>query len=205
MKRYTAILKPARAELALLILSVLLAIATVLGLNKLRTEKEQRILQTGQQLVSQHDRIVKLSRDLDFTRRLADKYRQLTRLGLIGEPDRDGWVQRLEALYRETHLPPTLRYTLAPPQSFPPQPADAPNAYLNPMTHHDLTLELSGIHETELIDFIDKLNKDWRAPYRTETCFIARNDADEPAGGLQIRCTLQLFSLPGQTERRKSG
>lgn len=200
MNAYAVVLKPARVALVLFALSVLIAFAIVAGLAEYRTEKEQTIKQTDQQLAATREEIRKLTFDLDSINRLAAKYKQLTQLGFIGEADRDGWVQRLEAIYRDTHLPPTLRYTLAPPQLLNPQAvaADAPTAYKNNVSHHDLGLELTGIHEGELLDLMDKLSTDWRAPYRVETCQIVRGEASEPIAGLQIKCTVQLYSLPGK-------
>lgn len=198
MNAYGVVLKPAKVALILFALSVVIAFAVVAGLAKYRTEKEQTIKQTEQQLATTRENIRTLTFDLDSINRLAEKYKKLSQLGFIGEPDRDAWVQRLEAIYRDTHLPPTLRYTLAPPQLLNPQavPADTPTAYQNNVLHHDLGLELSGIHEGELLDFMDKLNTDWRAPYRVETCQIAREA--EVITGLQIKCTVQLYSLPGK-------
>jgi hypothetical protein len=198
MNAYEVVLKPARGALILFALSVIIAIVVVAGLARYRAAKEQAILQTEQQLNATRDNITKLTSDLDTINRLAEKYRKLTRLGLVGEADRDGWVQRLETLYRDTRLPPTLRYTLAPPQLINPQPVspDAPSVYLNNVTHHDLALELSGIHDGEFLDFMDKLSADWKAPYRVDTCQISREA--EVLTGLQIRCTVQLYSLPGK-------
>lgn len=198
MNRYAVVLKPAKADLILFVLSVIIAVVAVLGLAKLRSDKELLISQTEQQLNNTRDTIKRLTYDLDSINRLAAKYQQLSRSGFIGTADRDGWVLRLESLYRDTRLPPTLRYTLAPPQLLNPQPvaSEAPTAYQNNVSRHDLNLELSGLHEQELIDFIDKLSKDWRAPYRIETCQIARGEASEPIAGLQIKCNLELFSLP---------
>lgn len=198
MSAYAVVLKPAKVSLILFALSVVIAFAAVVGLARYRTEKEQTILKTEQQLLSTRENIRKLSYDLDSINRLAQKYQQLTRLGLIGEPDRDGWVQRLEAIYRDSRLPPTLRYTLAPPQllNSQPVPADAPTAYLNNVLHHDLALELSAIHDGEFLDLIARLSTDWRSPYRIETCQITREA--EVITGLQIRCTVELYSLPGK-------
>lgn len=196
MNAYGVVLKPAKFALILFALSVVIAFAVVAGLAEYRTGKEQTIQQTEQQLTATRENIRALTFDLDSINRLAEKYKELSQIGFIGEPDRDGWVQRLEAIYRDTRLPPTLRYTLAPPQLLNQQAVqdDTPTAYQNNVLHHDLGLELSGIHEGELLDFMDKLDTDWRAPYRVETCQIAREA--EAITGLQITCTVQLYSLP---------
>jgi len=198
MNDYRIVLKPARLSLILLLLAVTLSLATVTGLARYRTAKEQALIQTEQQLLATRDSIGALTYDLESINKLAQKYQQLVRLGFIGEPDRDGWVQRLESSYRDMHLPPTLRYTLATPKLFNPQPTDSAFSYQHNVLHHDLNVELSAIHEGELLDFIDKLNTDWRVPYRVETCQMAREAAGEPIGGLQIKCTLQIYSLPGK-------
>ncbi|MDD2721762.1 MAG: hypothetical protein PHH47_10705 [Gallionella sp.] len=196
MNAYRVVLKPARAALILFALSVVIAIAVVIGLAHFRTTQEQAIMQTEQQLTDTRDEIRKLTYDLDSINQLAEKYQRLARLGLVGKPDRDAWVENLKNLYRDTRLPPTLRYTLAPAQlmSTQPVPADDPKAYLNNVLFHDLTLELSAIHDVEFLDFMGKLNQEWNAPYRLETCHIAREVA--PTSGLQIRCVLQIYSLP---------
>jgi len=196
MNAYGVVLKPAKFALILFALSVVIAFAVVAGLAEYRTGKEQTIQQTEQQLTATRENIRALTFDLDSINRLAEKYKELSQIGFIGEPDRDGWVQRLEAIYRDTRLPPTLRYTLAPPQLLNQQAVqdDTTTAYQNNVLHHDLGLELSGIHEGELLDFMDKLDTDWRAPYRVETCQIAREA--EAITGLQITCTVQLYSLP---------
>lgn len=201
MNAYGIVLKPAKLDLLLFVLSVAIAFIVVIGLARYHTEKQQSILQKEQQLAAAHDSIVKLTYDLDTINRLAEKYQRLTHTGFIGEPDRDVWVQRLEAIYRDTRLPPTLRYTLAPPQLFNPQPDDAQLAYQNNVSHHDLALELSGIHDGEFLDFIARLHTDWLTPYRFDTCQIAREAEAEPIIGLQIKCTVELYSLPDKTAK----
>ena len=198
MNAYGVVLKPAKVALMLFALSVTAVFIVVLGLARYHTEKQQSLLQTEQQLAATRENIRKLTFDLDTINKLAEQYRQLTQLGFIGEPDRDGWVARLEAIYRDMRLPPTLRYTLAPPQLLNPQavPVEAPAAYLNNVLHHDLALELSGIHDGEFLDFMAKLGSDWKTPYRVETCQISREA--ETLTGLQIKCTVQLYSLPGK-------
>ena len=201
MNAYSVVLKPAKVALILFALSVVLALAAVAGIAHYCTLKKLAIEQTAQQLGTARDDIGTLTYDLDSIRKLATKYQQISRLGFIGEPGRDEWVQRLEAIYRDTRLPPNLRYTLAPPQLLNPQPSagDHEQVYQNNILHHDLNLELSGIHEGEFLDFMARLNTDWRAPYRVETCQISRDAEKEPITGLQIKCNVQIFSLPAKT------
>lgn len=196
MNAYSVVLKPARKALLLFALSVGIAITALIGLAHFRAIQEQAVMRTEQQLTDTRTEISKLTFDLESINRLAEKYQHLDRLGLVGKPDRDAWVESLKNLYRDTRLPPTLLYTLAPAQLMNTLavPADNPKAYLNNVLFHDLTLELSAIHDGEFLDFMDKLDQQWRASYRMESCNLIR-EAD-PASGLQIRCVLQIYSIP---------
>jgi hypothetical protein len=198
MNAYAVVFKPARAALTLLALSVAIAFIVVIGLARYRTEMELHILKTEQQLTITQENIRKLTFDLDEIHKLTKDYRQLIQLGFIGKPDRDGWVQDMETIYRDTHLPPTLRYTLAPPQLLNTQAVapDSPMAYRNQVMHHDLNMELSGIHEGEFLELMASLSTYWKAPYRIESCQITRGDISEVLAGLKIKCLLQLYSLP---------
>ncbi len=196
MNGYGVVIKPAKFALILFALSIFAALLLVTGLHRYRNNQEQSLKQTEQQLADTQKNVRKLSYDLETIQQLALKYRKLASLGFIGVPDRDGWVQRLDSIYRQMQLPPTLRYTLAPAQLINPQALETAVPYQNNVSHHDLTLELSGIHEVEFTDFMHKLSRDWQAPYRIETCQMSRDD--DPLTGLQIKCTVQLYSLPGK-------
>jgi hypothetical protein len=196
MNDYEIVLKPARTSLILFVLSVLFALALVSGLSYLRVKEEQSNKKTERMLSDAREHIVKLTTDLDSIRQLKEKYNRLSRSGFIGEPDRDSWVQQLESIYRDTRLPPSLRYTLSPPQLINQVQDSSADSYLNHIFHHDLKFELSAIHEGEFLSFMEQLRANWRAPYRVDTCQFIREDASQPVAGLKINCTVQLYSLP---------
>ena len=194
MSPYAAVIKPARLALILFALSVTAALVAVAGLHQYRKQSEVAIGATEKKLAEARARIGTLSVDLEAIAWLSARYRRLVEYGFIGEAPRDGWVARLEEIYRDTRLPPTLKYTLLPPQPIQTLASDGPLSYRNGVLQHDLELELSGIHEVEFLDFADRLQADWQAPYRIEACRMAR--AGETLAGLEIKCTVRLFSLP---------
>lgn len=191
-----ALLKHAKAALIIFALSLVTTFSVIAVLIIHKTQEQQDIQKIKKQLIDVRENIAKFTLDLKTAEQSAEQYRRLNQLGFIGDADRNGWVQRLDSIYLETHLPPTLRYTLAPPSSINSRPAraDDPAAYLNNVLHHDLTFELSNINDQEFLDFMKKLATDWHAPYRVEACQISR----ETDSGLQIKCTLQLYSLPAK-------
>ncbi len=195
MNDYWIRLKPARTALILFALSLLIALTIIIGLVHYRSALESDITQTEQKLDSVRSNIKTLHYDLDSISRYATKYQQLTQLGFTSKPDRDAWIQHLDAIYRETGLPPTLRYTLAPPQLMEhgPHQENSPLAYRNHVLHHDLSIELSDIHEGELLKFFEKLNAEWQIPFRVESCQIVREEQATTAP--HIKCTLKIFTL----------
>lgn len=203
MKDYLAILKPAKAALILLVSLMASELFAVFGMAQYRTADEQNIKQTENKLFSMRDDIRKLTYDLNSINELAEKYQHLKSIGFIGEPDRNVWLQGLEATYNGTLLPPNLRYTLVAPQLLNQQPASnkALN-YQNNVLQHDIVMELSGIHDGEFLDFMGRLGANWKAPFRVEACQITRET--EVLTGLQIKCTLRIFSLPVKTEKAGS-
>ncbi len=182
------LLKTARAALILFTASLVVSCLLVAGLYHYRAQKQREILQVSRQLSIMRDDIHQLRLDLEMMDRFSEKFRQLQHIGFIGEADRSSWMQRLEDIYRDMNLPANLHYALLPPQLI----SAKPGNYRNGVLHHELTLELSGINDEEFLDFMTSLAADWQAPYLVQGCQISRES--EPS--LQIKCTLQLYSLP---------
>ena len=195
------LLKPAKTALIIFVLSLASSILVITGLTIYRTQKQQGIQKIDQQLADARERISKLILDFKTAEQSAQQYQRLNQLGFIGEADRKMWVQRLDNIYKDTHLPPTLRYTLSPPKLFNAQtvPESAPMAYRNNVLQHDLTIEMSDINDKEFLDFMAKLGTHWHVPYRVESCQISREE--NAIKGLQIKCTLQLYSLPDKAKQ----
>lgn len=192
------LIRPAKTALVLLAVSVIASCLLIASLHHDLAKMQQRIRMTRRALSVLRDGADQLKRDLETTDKLSGKYRQLQQQGFIGAADRSGWVQRLEDIYRDTRLPAPLRYALSAPQPINARPVSGSMAYRNNVLQHELTLELSGINDEEFLGFMAKLSANWQAPYLVQGCQISR----EPGvmSGLQIKCTLQLYSLPERSK-----
>lgn len=205
MTGYQLVLAPAKGALAWLAASLLFALVLLAGLSHYHERERAELSVTQQTLQGLRSEIETFNLDLASIEDNLMNFRHLTRIGLIGSPDREAWVQDLEAIYRALELPPALRYTLAPPA---PQAADpavpAGLALASPARamQHDLDIELSGLHEGEFQTFIDALGTDWQTPFRLEACAM-KHEAPQP--GLHIKCTIRLFSLPLASEGQAAG
>ena len=203
MKAYRLVMGPAKGPLILVAFSLMLALALVLGLAHYRDQTEAAFVEAEAALRATRNEGQTLSSDVAVLEKHLPAFRHLANIGFIGNPDRAVWVQNLVSIYGELELPPTLRYSLALPS---PQAESAGTAGAAPpsqpkVLRHDLDIELSAIHEGEFLTFMDRLRADWQTPFRVETCQFSR----EPKVGLQIKCTLRLFSLPVKTATQPAG
>ena len=195
MKDSRIVLEPAKGALILCAVSVALALVCAMGLAHYHKAKMAAFAQSEGGLQGARSEVQTLADDLASLEAHLTSFNHLARIGLIGDPERETWVQKLEVIHKRLDLPPTLRYALAPPRLlFDDQ--DAATGALPPSQtnalRHDLDIEMSGIHEGEFLTFLDTLRTDWQTPFRIETCQMTR----EAEAGMQIKCTLRLFSLP---------
>lgn len=188
MKGYGLVFWYTRTALTVFALSALLLLSSIALVSYFSTIASTQLAQKRTILKDTRNDVHLLTNDLKSINTNLSDFNNLTRLGLLGEPDRETWAEQFNALYQATRLPPTLHYTLAAPASY----SVSAQSGLQPQAqHHDLQFELSGIHEGEFLAFADKLAAEWPAPYRIENCAMQREDE-----GLEISCTLRLFSLP---------
>ena len=204
MKDSRLVFEPAKGALILCALSLVLALASVMGLTHYHKARVIALAQSEGGLQGVRSEIQTLTDDLASLQAHLSSFNHLVSIGLIGDPEREVWVQKLEAIHKALDLPPTLRYALASPRLLVDEkdiaagvlPPSASNAL-----RHDLEIELSGIHEDEFLAFLDRLRIDWQTPFRIETCQMTR----ETEIGMQIKCTLRLFSLPLAPEGQPPG
>lgn len=203
MSGYRLILELSKGPLVLLALCLVLVFGLVAGLVHYRGQTEATLVRAEAELQATRTEIQALTYDLLSLEEHLTDFRHLSRIGLIGEPDREGWVQNLVAIYNELELPPTLRYALSPPLKFVAPAALAGGKQSSPsnVLLHDLDIELSAIHEGEFLYFMERLRSDWQTPFRVERCQLAR----DLRLGLQIKCTLRLFSMPSKSTGSQAG
>lgn len=201
---FRLVLAPAKGALIRCGMSMALALTVAVSLGHYQGSKGLALAQSEAQLQNTRVEVQTLTQDLAVLEEQLPNFRHLVSIGLIGDPPREIWVQRLEATYNSLDLPQTLRYTLSPPQPLADDrnavAAVAAEASATKAMRHDLEIELSGIHEGEFLAFIDKLRTDWQAPFRLETCQMERDTT-----GVKIMCTLRLFSLSTAQEGQPAG
>ncbi len=190
MSDLTTLLKASKSALIALAASVAASCLLIVSLHGHLEKRESQIEKLESRLTAMRTEDQRNRLDLEAAGKLKGQYLRLTNLGFIGEPDRNDWMQRLEDIYRASRLPANLRYTFLPARA-----VDERSGNYR-ILRHELTMELSGIDDTEFLDFMERLSAEWQVPYLVQGCQIAR----EQETGLQIGCTLQLYSMSGKAK-----
>lgn len=186
----------ARAGLIRLGLSVAVTLGLVIGGTLLRSQLEAGREEAKSRIGGLQAQLVQKQDDLSNIARHIDEYRRLKADGLIGKPDREGWVERLTA--RVAALGPLkgeFTYTLAPPVAYGSDGLPAPDPTsvdpTAPLTH-DLSFTLTGIHELELLRLLDDFRSQAKGRFRIQDCQL-----DSPSdSGLAAKCVLRFYTLP---------
>lgn len=186
----------ARGGLIRLGLSVAATLGLVLGGTLLRSQLESGREDAKVRISSLQSQLGQKQGDLRNIARHIDEYRRLKAGGLIGNGDREGWVEKLSTLAAALGpLKGEFTYTLAPPVAYgsdglpAPDPASVDPAA--PLTH-DLTFNLTGIHEVELLRLLDDFRSQVKGRFRIQECLL-----DSPGDtGLAAKCVLRFYTLP---------
>ena len=190
------ILHLARKQLAWLGGSLLLALALIAGSHFYRLEMGQRVVLTQGRLAAQQARLEETRRDLQNIQSHIQEYRALKEKGLVGQPDREGWVEALTSSRSALKAGEGLSYVLGSPI---PRDAGSPNQGEfagGEERFHDLEFELRNVHEEELLGLLRHYRETVHGRFRIELCVLAT----PTSAGLFAKCILRFVTL---TEKEK--
>lgn len=183
--------------------ALLLAAGIILGAAHLRDRMRLDAGQEQARLGALQGTLAERQDDLDNIKAHIDDFQNLARQGLVGEANRTGWVERLQASRERLRLPETLAYTLKPPRPLGAAPEDPSLAATGvpavepapggeaPLTH-DLEFTLREIHEEELLALLADYRRTAGGRFRVQSCRLG----DPGQAGLTATCTLRFFTLP---------
>ncbi len=190
MKKYLPLLKLAKNALVLFALTSLLSIGLIVALLHYNTAREEALAETEATVQTKQTETRTLTDNLNMLKNHQAEFDHLITIGLVGNPNRANWVEQFETLYRDLKLPLTLRYSLETPRPLS-ESGSTPQGSQANVLRHELSIELSDLHEEEFLSFVHKLNTSWNAPFRVNQCDMTLNSTTK----LEIKCALRLFSL----------
>lgn len=200
MNERQIILKLARRSLMVLAAAIAIALALYLGSRYFKDRMQMQLVQVQQIETSNQASLAEKQADLASLQAEIIHFNLLRQQGMVGVPDRAGWVEQLTASRQRTGMPDTLAYTLQAPKPLSLQngtnptaePADAATAEGDGAMFHDLNIEFSSIHEAELLAFLHDYQTHVKGLFRVDGCTLSMRTET----GLSARCTLRFFTLP---------
>ncbi|HEY0665568.1 MAG TPA: hypothetical protein VGD24_05850 [Gallionella sp.] len=173
-----------RWSIAALSASVLLSGIILYASNKFANHADRDFRTVTNQMRDARSRLNNAYLDRDYLATYARDYAALEKREVLGDERRLDWMEGLDRLSSQP-LVIGFTYTIAPQQSFAPQPAlDSGSFDIN---YSEMKLQFELLHEGQLLDFFTALRQQIRGQYLLEGCSLQRtttdtgNTAEEPA------------------------
>lgn len=203
MKDQLQILSLARRCLTVLAAALLIGLALYLGSSYFKGRGQTQLTQAQQAESANQASLAEMQSDLANMQAEISRFKRLRQQGMVGTPEREGWVEQLLASRQRTGLLDTLVYTLQAPRPLTLQAMDAAGSEAAPAAtesvadamapvFHDLDFAMTNIHEEELLAVLRDYQAKVKGRFRVNACVLS----DRTETGLTARCTLRFFTMP---------
>lgn len=195
MNHWKTIARLTRRSLITLGLALFFMLALYFGTFMVKDKVQIQLDQTQQAANALQSGLSTKQADLVNLQTKTSRFNQLRQQGLLGDVDREAWVEQLLASQQRTGLGAVkLTYTLAAPQAMG---TSDPNASATPLPGqgpqtHDLEFELNMVHEADLLALLSDYQAHVKGFFRVEACSLSSRTET----GLKAHCTLRFFNLP---------
>lgn len=181
------------------LLTCLLSIGLCIGLINYSAEVQQQSLQSlklaQRQLNDARSKFQTAQSDQENMAAYQMEYDALVAQKVIGSEQRLDWIEGLERL-RQQNLLPDLKYSIAPQQNYTPTPALNSGNFslsLSPMS-----LEMSVLHEVQLLDFLTAMGNQMSGWFLLDSCHLERIGENGPAT-LKADCDGGWFTMKNRS------
>lgn len=116
-------------------------------------------------------------------------FRRLQESGVIGEESRLEWVEMLQAIRRDLHLP-DLHYEFSGQT-----PLDNANRSGHAYFSSRLQLQLRQVHEEDLLKVLTRIEREARALVLLHSCHLGRSPGTEEFSLLQAECEMSWITI----------
>ncbi len=188
MKTWRVIAAHARVGLIGLGAALALGLTLALGAQQWQARAQRERSSAAQELAAVQLRARQRQDDLDYIQRQSPHYWRLVQAGFIGAPEREVWIEQLQAAAARAGLASALHYTL---NAAKPLAQAASAAAGHRAEYHDLELDLSAVHEEDLLALLRELERAPRGRFRVNACQLS----DPSPAGLAAQCVLRFFAL----------
>lgn len=149
--------------------------------------------------------------DLHYLQEHLPQYRALVQQGVVGAPDRTQWIEQLQAIHQQLHLPDALSYTVQPPQPVQtsaqpvvdmggstPDASGADTTASTVILQHDVQWELPQSHEDDVWFMLEQMQQRAHGRFRVQSCSLKAPKEQ----GFRAQCVLRFFTITVASEEQ---
>jgi hypothetical protein len=163
-----------RNPLAFLVLVLMAMAALILYTQQQKNTVEQALQTQTNQLNQARQRYLASGQERDTISQFLPKYQTLLQQGFVGEEHRIEWVDALRKIHGQEKLF-NINYSIGVQEEY--QPSFISNAGSIKLYRSVMKLELSMLHEGDLLTLIEDLSHQQGAPFMVRQCEITRQNA----------------------------
>ncbi len=123
------------------------------------------------------------------------QYQNLVEQNVIGQERRLDWIETIEKIRNQLNIF-SVKYKLEPQETLNLENNSTSNSF--DLHRSNMTLDISLLHEGQLLNFFDALSEEAKGMYLLESCTLTRNDLVRQlrfVPNLQAECTLGWITL----------
>jgi hypothetical protein len=183
-------------SLGALVLSLAISGGLLSASNKY-LEHAQKDRQTSQQQLNDaRTQLLAAKSDQENMSAYAFEYNSLLEQKVIGDEQRLDWIEGLEKLRQQGSVI-DFKYTIAPQQSYTPNPPlDAGNFKLS---RSGMTLQIDLLHEEQLLQLLTDMRKQMTGWFMLDGCTLTRPGGDKGNSLLHADCTGGWFTMKNKS------
>ena len=124
------------------------------------------------------------------------QYQNLVEQNIIGKEKRLDWIESIEKIRSRLKIF-SVKYKLDPQETLDMVDTDLPSSSFE-LHRSNMTLDLSLLHEGQLLNFIDALSEETQGMYLLDSCVLTRNDLIRKlkfTPNIEAECTLGWITL----------
>lgn len=163
-----------RSPLVFLVLILMAMAALILYTQQQKNTIEQALQTQTNQLNQARQRYLASGQEKDTISQYLPKYQTLLQQGFVGEEHRIEWVDALRKIHGQEKLF-NINYSIGVQGEY--QPSFMSNAGSIKLYRSVMKLELSMLHEGDLLTLIEELSQQQSAPFMVRQCEITRQNA----------------------------
>jgi hypothetical protein len=184
-----------RAPLIVLVIVMLITSALIWFTERHKLETRQRLQQQQQQQLQAEQRLKTSGQEKDTIVKYLPEYQHLIDIGFIGQEKRLEWVDGLRKIHKDRKLF-NISYSIDPQESY--TVGFLPNLGGFSLNRSLMKLELSMLHEGDIILLIDKLRTEQASPFIVRDCELTRIATAKPnsfAPNMLGKCEIDWLTL----------